>query len=136
MSMKIIMVLGFAATVLSACASIVNHGSNPVTISSFPKHADFDVINQHGKVIHSGTTPETVSLKPDAGYFRGEKYTLKFQKEGFGVQTAPLNADLNTWYWGNLLFGVIPGMLLIDPLTGAMWSLPESKLVYLMPNPN
>lgn len=135
MSMKKIIVAGCAAAVLSACASVVNHTPDPVTITSFPDHADFTVINKQGKVIHSGTTPETVSLKPDAGYFRGEKYTLKFQKEGFGTQTAPLYSDLNGWYWGNLLLGAIPGMLIVDPLTGAMWSLPASKSVYLVPNP-
>ncbi len=120
---------------LPGCASIVNHSPNPVTITSFPDQADFVVINQQGKTIHSGITPETITLKPDAGYFKGEKYSLKFQKDGFGLQSTPLNANLNGWYWGNLIFGgVVLGMLIVDPLTGAMWSLPESKSVALVPN--
>jgi len=130
-------IIAFCATLflLSACASIVNHSANPVSITSFPENANYTVTDKEGKVIHSGKTPETVSLKTDAGYFRGEKYTLNFQKEGFGSQTTPLNAELNSWYWGNLFFGGFTGMLIVDPLTGAMWSLPESKTVYLVPNP-
>jgi len=135
MSIKKIIVAGCTAVVLSACASVINRTPDPVSITSFPDHANFEVINKQGKVIHKGDTPETVSLKPDAGYFRGEKYTLRFQKAGFGTQTAPLEPDLNTWYWGNLLLGGLVGMLIVDPLTGAMWSLPESKSVYLVPNP-
>jgi hypothetical protein len=122
-----------AITALSGCASLVNHSPNPVTISSFPDRTDFVVVNQQGKTVHKGTTPETVSLKTDAGYFKGEKYALNFQKKGFGTQSTPLNAELNDWYWGNLMFGNIFGLLIIDPLTGAMWSLPESTTVHLVP---
>jgi len=126
--------IALAIAMLSGCASIVNHSPNPVTITSFPDRADFIVVNQKGKTIHSGTTPATITLKPDAGYFRGENYSLKFQKDGFGPQNTPLNANLNGWYWGNLFFGGVIGMLIVDPLTGAMWVMPESKSVYLVPN--
>jgi len=30
---------------------------------------------------------------------------------------------LNGWYIGNLLFGGLIGLLIVDPLTGAMWTL-------------
>lgn len=122
-----------AAVLLSGCASIVNHTPNPVTITSMPSHADFVVIDHQGKTVHSGVTPETVTLKPDAGYFRGEKYAIQFQKEGFNLQATPLHASLNGWYWGNLLSGGPIGFFIVDPLTGAMWTMPESKSVVLAP---
>ncbi len=135
MSMKKTRAVGFAVAVLTGCASIVNHSPNPVSITSFPDRAHFTVTNQQGRAIHGGTTPETLVLRPDAGYFRGEHYTLTFQKDGFGTQTTPLRAQLNSWYWGNVVLGGLFGMLIVDPLTGAMWALPEEKSVYLVPNP-
>ncbi|MDD2725663.1 MAG: hypothetical protein PHH59_16835 [Methylovulum sp.] len=122
-----------AIALLSGCASIVTDSAHPVAISSLPSNAEFAVVNQQGKTVHSGKTPATVTLKSDAGYFKGEKYTLKFQKEGYGTQSTPLNAHLNGWYWGNLLFLPVIGHLIVDPLTGAMWALPESKPVVLVP---
>ncbi len=132
---NIVIALTLTFALLSGCASIVNHSPKPVTLTSIPSHAEFIVTNHEGKMVHSGVTPETVTLKPDAGYFRGEKYTLKLQKEGFSSQSASLDAKLNGWYWGNFLLGALPiGLLIVDPLTGAMWSMPETKSVVLVPD--
>jgi hypothetical protein len=38
----------------------------------------------------------------------------------------PLTADIDGWYFGNLLFGGLIGILIVDPATGAMWKLPEN----------
>lgn len=38
----------------------------------------------------------------------------------------PLSANLNGWYFGNILFGGPLGILIVDPASGAMWKLPES----------
>lgn len=35
---------------------------------------------------------------------------------------------MNGWYIGNLLFGGIIGLLIVDPATGAMWTLIPRKL--------
>ena len=118
---------------LSGCASIVSDSKKTVTITSLPSQAEFMIVDHNGKAIHNGVTPTTVTLKSDAEYFKGEKYTIKFQKEGFGPQSSPLNAKLNPWYWGNILFGYPIGMFIVDPITGAMWTLPESKSVVLAP---
>ncbi|MDA1343699.1 MAG: hypothetical protein O2966_07555 [Proteobacteria bacterium] len=61
-----------------------------------------------------------------AGYFDGDKYTLSFKKEGFQEKIATLDTEVNGWYFGNILFGGIIGMLIVDPSTGAMFKLPES----------
>ncbi|KJV06452.1 hypothetical protein [Methylocucumis oryzae] len=119
--------------VLSGCASIVSESRQPVSISSIPDRSDFVIVNRAGTPIHNGTTPATVTLKTDAGYFKGEKYSIKFMKDNYSTQTAPLNAELNGWYWGNLVSGGFLGMFVVDPLTGAMWSLPQSKQVVLPP---
>ena len=134
MLLKKNILLTLTIATLSGCASIVTDTTHPVTINSLPNKADFIVTNQHGKTVQSGRTPATITLKPSSEYFKGEKYTLKFQKDGYGTQSTPLNAQLNNWYWGNLLFGGFPGMFIVDPLTGAMWTLPQSKSVVLVPN--
>ena len=39
----------------------------------------------------------------------------------------PLSANLNGWYFGNIITpGGLLGFLIIDPASGAMWKLPEN----------
>ena len=75
--------------------------------------------------MHSGNTPSTVTLKSGKGYFTGQTYTLRFKKEGYPDKTIELDSSLSGWYWGNILIGGLVGMLIVDPLTGAMYKLPE-----------
>ncbi len=121
------------AVLLQGCASIISQSSWPVAIKSTPDSTAFTITNQKGDKIHSGTTPATVNLASGAGFFDGEKYTLHFTKEGFQEKTAILDTSLNGWYFGNLVFGGILGLLIIDPATGAMFRLPESFSVDLTP---
>ena len=71
-----------ALITLSGCASIVGNSSYPVAINSSPSEAKFTISNESGKEVQSGTTPATVTLKSCAGYFDGEKYSVKYSKEG------------------------------------------------------
>ena len=36
-----------------------------------------------------------------------------------------MDSSLSGWYWGNIVFGGLIGMLIVDPATGAMYKLPE-----------
>ncbi len=110
---------------LSACARIVSHNVYPVIVDSSPDGVPFIIKNQAGIQVESGVTPQQVTLKANVGYFEAESYAVSFNKEGF--QTGPfiLDTSLDEWYFGNLLFGGFIGMLIIDPITGAMWELPE-----------
>lgn len=40
----------------------------------------------------------------------------------------PLQANLNPWYFGNLLFGGFIGFLIVDPATGAMWKIEDTMV--------
>src|SRR3990167_3236900 len=122
-----------ALAILSGCASIVSDSQYPVSISSTPAGANFEVRNRAGQVIHSGITPGSVTLKSGAGYFKGETYTIAFRKEGFADQQTTLNSSLDGWYWGNIIFGGLIGMLAVDPATGAMYKLPENTATTLPP---
>lgn len=67
-----------------------------------------------------------VTLPASGGFFSPAKYQVEFTKKGAPMQTVPLTADIDGWYFGNILFGGLIGMLIVDPATGAMWKLPEN----------
>lgn len=118
--------IALSLTGLAGCATIAGSTSYPVTINSSPSEAKFLVSNKSGQEVHSGTTPATVSLKSSAGFFSGEKYSIKYAKAGFNDGLSSVDSHISGWYYGNILFGGILGLLLIDPATGAMWALPNS----------
>jgi hypothetical protein len=39
-----------------------------------------------------------------------------------------LDSSVSGWYFGNLAFGGVIGMLIVDPLTGAMYNLTPDKI--------
>lgn len=113
-----------AATSLTACSSIVSKSDYPVAITSIPSEAQFTIRDVSGKAIESGTTPKTITLKSSAGYFKKQSYTVEFQKEGYPSRTVEIVSSVDGWYFGNILFGGLIGMLIVDPATGAMYNLP------------
>lgn len=121
-----------AAIALSTgCSSIVSKADYPVNIQSIPENANFTITNKAGNQIHKGTTPETVNLKAGEGYFSSEEYTISVTKLGFKTQDYVLKTSIDGWYFGNLLIGGLIGMLIVDPITGAMYSLPEKATIQL-----
>ncbi len=123
------------ATLLSGCASIIKGGGpQSITITSAPSEAAVSISNKKGEAIASGTTPYTVALKPSRGYFKGEDYLVTITKPGFVQQQIAVNSSVNGWYiGGNLLIGGLIGYLIVDPLTGAMWTLGPDKVSATLP---
>lgn len=132
--MKAVLFTIAVATVLlnSSCASIVSHSRWPVAVSSTPIGATVSIVNRRGSEVYSGITPAAVSLKSGSSYFNREKYTLKFTMPGYETKTTMLEADLNGWYFGNLFIGGALGMLVIDPITGAMYSISQKSVSVAM----
>ncbi|MFA6162397.1 MAG: hypothetical protein WC685_03095 [Methylobacter sp.] len=118
------------ALLLHGCASILSNSAYPVLIESNPAGAGFVIKNRNGIEVAHGQTPATITLESGAGYFKKADYTVQVFKPGFQSQTYRLNSYINDWYWGNVLNPI--GMLLVDPATGAMWSLPL-RLTALLP---
>ncbi len=109
---------------LTACASIVSKSEYPVTISSKPEGADITIVNSSKETVFVGKTPATVVLTAKKGFFKGENYTVTFKKKGYAPYTAQIERGLDGWYIaGNILVGGIIGWLIVDPATGAMWTL-------------
>ena len=120
----------FVCTGLTGCASILGGGSHEtVRVSSNPAGARVRVVDGKGKEVHTGTTPFSVSLKRGGGYFANAKYELKATAPGYAAKNVPAHAKLNGWYVGNVLFGGLIGLLVVDPISGAMWDLPDDVLI-------
>ena len=111
---------------VAGCASIVSKSEYPVAISSAPEGADIAIANGAGVVVHRGKTPTTVTLKAGAGYFKCQNYTVTFEKAGYTPHTAQIGRGIDGWYiGGNFLLGGLIGWLIVDPATGAMWTLED-----------
>jgi len=120
-------VIGGTCLGMTACCSIVSKSSYPVTISSNPPGACFTLKKANGMAMSTGTTPATVTLNSADGYFKPAKYIVEFTRKGV-TQSIPLNASINGWYFGNILFGGLIGLLIVDPATGAMWKLDDNVI--------
>lgn len=110
----------------TGCASIISDSKYPVSITSAPSGANYEIRNEAGRSVHSGVTPDQVSLAAGAGYFDGERYTVSYTKDGYEKASSVVDSSIDGWYWGNLVFGGLIGMLGVDPATGAMYKLPEA----------
>jgi hypothetical protein len=129
--MKLLACLPLVA--LTSCATIVSKNSYSVNVTSNPSGSRVVVKDVNGAVVHQGTTPATVKLSSRGGYFKPAKYTFEFSKPGHPSQSVPLTAEMSGWYMGNILIGGLVGMLVVDPLSGSMWSLPENVNANLTP---
>lgn len=112
---------------LSGCASIVDGGPEQVQVTSKPLGAKFTVYDKAGTPVESRTTPACVTLKRDSGYCKPADYTIKFEADGYNPDELKLRARMNGWYIGNIIFGGPIGILIVDPATGAMWTLPDKR---------
>jgi hypothetical protein len=122
--MKKLVSLVIVVFFLTGCASIVSKSDWPVRIGSTPEGADVTITDVgEGKKVFTGKTPTTVTLSSKGGFFKGKTYSVQVSKEGYTTQTAEIRSTINGWYIGNLLFGGLIGLLIVDPATGAMWTL-------------
>lgn len=120
------LVILLVLSAVSGCASIVSDSRYPVQVNSAPVGVSFEVKNEDNRVVASGVTPTNIMLKSGAGYFNGEEYTFTFTSECNSTRQQILDSELDGWYFGNIIFGGLIGLFVVDPLTGAMFKLPEN----------
>jgi hypothetical protein len=119
----------------TGCASILDGGSKSVRISSNPEGAKVTISNQEGKELFVQTTPAIVTLERSSGYFRGEDYKLVFEEAGYKPYEVHVTSTIDGWYFGNIMFGGLIGMLAVDPMTGDMYTLsPREVKCNLVPS--
>jgi hypothetical protein len=117
-----------AGTLVSGCATIVHGGPRSVPVASNPPGATVSIYDRDGKQVSKQTTPFTASLRTKYKYFSGQNYRLVFEMPGYRKQEVELRSTMSGWFWGNLAFGGILGMFIVDPNTGAMYNLAPNKI--------
>lgn len=105
---------------LTGCSTIMNDRITDVSVLSEPSGQRYSITDEDGKRVHIGTTPDQVKLDAAAGVFDGQTYQVKYE-DG---KTTELDSRVTGWYWVGFCISVVSG-LLVDPLTGDMFTLPS-----------
>lgn len=114
---------------ISGCATIMSHGPQAISIGSQPDGATCEIKDTtEGKDIVKAQTPYTITLDRGAGYFLKKYYDVTLSKDGYVTEKITLTPDLNFWYVCNLFLGGALGALIVDPLTGSMWTFYEKSV--------
>jgi hypothetical protein len=124
---------GAATLALVGCASIVDGGPRKIAVKSEPSDAKITVFDQTGKQIGEHQTPTVLSLSR-GGNYKSASYRLVLAKNGYETKEIALTSTLNGWYIGNIFFGGLLGLAIVDPLTGAMWTLTPSDVNVVLQN--
>lgn len=103
-----------AAVALTGCSTMMNDRMQNVSILGAPG-TSFNITNQDGQRVAQGVAPTTVTLDAARGWFDGETYH---------VNDVELDSQVTPWYWVGFCISVFSG-LLVDPLTGDMFQLPD-----------
>ena len=131
--MTAVILLG-AYGALTGCATIVHSGPRPISVASTPPGAQVSIYDRSNKLVQTNTTPFVAKLDPKYGYFTGQSYRLVFDMPGHAPAEVKLQSTLSGWYFGNIVFGGLIGMLIVDPLTGAMYNLAPDKIEQSLPD--
>lgn len=113
---------------LTSCASIVSGGPKVVRINSNPEGAKVSIFDKTGAPVSVNTTPTVVSLKRAHGAYQGEDYKIVIEKQGYQPVETHIKSTVNGWYLGNIVFGGLIGILIVDPITGAMFTLSPTEI--------
>jgi uncharacterized protein YceK len=138
MKAKMLLIL-LAMVMLSGCASIVAGGHRDINIKSTPTEATVSIQDRESKqIVHKGQTPLIVPLSTRGGYFKSKKYDVTLSKDGYAPKTINVDSFLSGWYAGNIILWPVAviGGLIIDPLTGAMWSLTPKNIDAILETPD
>ena len=117
--MKRLLVSLALSTVLTGCSTVMNSRYTDVNVTSATPGTSYMVTDEDGQRVHTGTTPEHVTLDAAAGFFDGQTYQVAY---GTG-ETVELDSHTTGWYWLGFCISVVSG-LMVDPATGDMWTLP------------
>jgi len=121
----------------AGCATIISGLKDDISINCNPTGAIVTVTDRYGNDVYQGTTPCSIELKTGAGYFRSASYSFQFEKEGYNPDDRLISAQINPWYFVNIILGAVSiplglfGMIIIDPLSGSMWKLDDNISISL-----
>jgi hypothetical protein len=110
----------------------VKSSKQVVRILSSPDNAKIVIYDKYNVKVFESSTPATAKLKRASGYFSGAVYYVEISQAGYETQRVELSPELNLgWYAvGNIILGGLLGILIIDPITGGMWTLTPEAVNY------
>ncbi len=79
--------------------------------------------------MQASTAPFLVALPTKFAYLKGQDYRLVFEPPAHATAELHLESKLSGWYFGNLLFGGLLGMVIVDPSTGAMFDRVPDQMI-------
>ena len=116
---------------LAGCATIVSKSQYSFSVKANEPGAIVKVYDEDGASVTWARTPGTVTLNAYAGVFSPASYRFVFEKPGFENDESFVTAKIDPCYWINLIciYSAAVGMLLVDPISGAMWSFDENVTI-------
>jgi hypothetical protein len=117
-----------ACSAISGCATIVHSGPRAISVGSAPVGAKVSIYDRSNTLVMTNTTPFVAQLSTKYGYFKAQEYRLVFEMPGHATEEVNLTSSVSGWYFANLVFGGVIGMLIVDPITGAMYNLSPEKI--------
>lgn len=105
----------------TGCSTMMNDRLTDVDVTSATPGASYTVTNRAGALVHTGTTPERITLDATAGWFKGETYQVAYQ----GGPVVTLDSRVCNWYWAGAVVSLVSS-LVVDPWTGDMFTLPPA----------
>lgn len=124
---KVICLIMCFSVFLSGCASVMCGSEKTINIKSHPSGTNFTIKDVKGNVVVKDVAPTNVTLKRGRGWFKAADYQITFEKEGCKQVTVPISQGIESgWYYaGNILVGGLIGWVIVDPLTGAMYTIED-----------
>lgn len=113
------LIASLAIIILSGCSTIMNDRMTDVQVTSEPSGQHFSITDEDGQPVATGVTPAHVTLDAAAGFLDGQTYQVAYD------QGPTVELDSHTTGWVGFCITVVSG-LIVDPLTGDMFSLPDN----------
>ena len=117
-----------AVLLFPGCASIVSKSTYSLSVACNPVDTRLSITDKKGTEIYQGNTPASVKLKAGSKFFSRAEYQVKLSSPGYDDKVIPVQFKVDGWYWGNILFGGLIGMLIVDPATGAMYKIDTENI--------
>lgn len=118
----------FIVSFFSGCATMRSKSIYSIPINTIPEKANISVTDKKGNIMINSQSPDTLTLKASAGYFKRAEYLVEVSHDGYQTKKETLYFVLDEKYLKNIFlsFFMPIGFLLIDPISGAMW-MPEKQ---------
>jgi hypothetical protein len=124
---------------LGGCATIMAGDTQTLEIDSSPPGARLTLLDESGRPAYQATTPARLQIRRGEGWRQHADYRLKLEKPGYRPIGFELKWKREPWFWANWLLAPVGlgfvGLLIVDPLSGAMWKVdPETLTLPMTPD--